>query len=209
MARELHPLFSTRGVPGTHDVQLLWDVLHGIQLRKPVRLPRFDKSIDDRAPESSWDTAQPDTEVLIFEGWCVGVRQSSDCEDPMPINALEEGSDRDGRWRQLIECFIEQEYRPLFTRLDGLALLAPPTFDVVHNWRLQQEQELRTQAGTGMADREIGRFIQHYERLTRRILRDMPDYADLVVRLDAERRPIKIECQPNQSPRRLKSSSNG
>jgi D-glycerate 3-kinase len=199
MARTLHPLFSTRGVPGTHDLKLLWDALHEIEHRRPVRVPRFDKSIDDRAPESSWEMAHGDTAVLIFEGWCVGVRQSSSCEDSSPINSLEERDDSDGHWRALIECFLETEYRPLFDRIDYLVLLVPPDFSVVHDWRLQQEQGLRAQAGGGMTDREIARFIQHYERLTRRILLEMPAYADLVVRLDPERRPTEIEAKHNHA----------
>jgi lactate dehydrogenase-like 2-hydroxyacid dehydrogenase len=39
-----------------------------------------------------------------------------------------------------------------------------------------------------MSDAEIGVFIQHYERLTRHILSDMPGHADLTIRLDAQRR---------------------
>ena len=50
-----------------------------------------------------------------------------------------------------------------------------------------------------MADREIARFIQHYERLTRRILLEMPAYADLVVRLDRKRRPTEIEAKANRA----------
>ena len=199
MARTLHPLFSTRGVPGTHDLQLLWNVLHEIEHQRPVRVPRFDKSIDDRAPKSSWETAHGNTAVLIFEGWCVGVRQSSSCEDSRPINALEKQDDSDGRWRALIEGFLELQYRPLFSRIDCLVLLAAPDFSVVHDWRLQQERGLRTQTGGGMADREIARFIQHYERLTRRILLEMPAYADLTVRLDPERRPTEIHGKRNSA----------
>ena len=39
-----------------------------------------------------------------------------------------------------------------------------------------------------MSDDAIGVFIQHYERLTRHILSDMPAYADLTLRLDEKRR---------------------
>jgi D-glycerate 3-kinase len=41
-----------------------------------------------------------------------------------------------------------------------------------------------------MTDAEVGRFIQHYERITRWILEEMPDRADWVVRLDADRRAL-------------------
>jgi D-glycerate 3-kinase len=38
----------------------------------------------------------------------------------------------------------------------------------------------------------IARFIQHYERLTRHILAEMPARADLLVRLGADRSPLAI-----------------
>ncbi len=35
--------------------------------------------------------------------------------------------------------------------------------------------------------------MQHYERLTRRILAEMPEYADLVIALDQNRLPRAIQ----------------
>jgi D-glycerate 3-kinase len=42
-----------------------------------------------------------------------------------------------------------------------------------------------------MSDEEVARFVSHYERLTRHILAEMPERADIVVRLDASRSPIE------------------
>ena len=70
--------------------------------------------------------------------------------------------------------------------------LAPrfPEFEIVRRWRGEQEAKLRAEGRGGMSEAELDRFVQHYERLTRHILADMPDYADLVIRLDAERRVV-------------------
>ena len=38
----------------------------------------------------------------------------------------------------------------------------------------------------------VARFIRHYERLTRHILAEMPERADVVVRLDENRAPLEI-----------------
>ena len=40
-----------------------------------------------------------------------------------------------------------------------------------------------------MTDAEVADFVAHYERLTRHILAEMPGRADLVVDLNAARRP--------------------
>ena len=49
MSKNIHPLFKVRGVPGTHDIALLRDVLCNIKKKQfPVYLPIFDKTKDSR-----------------------------------------------------------------------------------------------------------------------------------------------------------------
>jgi len=190
MAREVHPLFAVRGVPGTHDVrQGLW-LLDAVRAGQDVTLPRFDKATDDPAPASEWVRLAEPLDVLIFEGWCVGARLQAEAALVGPVNALEAEHDPDGVWRRHVNTALAGPYADLFARIDRLVLLAAPGFEVVERWRLQQEHALRAQAPKGarvMSDAEVATFIQHYERLTRHILSDMPRYADLVLRLDADR----------------------
>lgn len=185
----VHPLFATRGVPGTHDTALGLRLLDAIRAGHDVVLPRFDKARDDPAPTGTPVTGPLD--VLIFEGWCVGARAQDDTALPAPVNALEAERDPDVTWRRFANLALATDYAELFARLDRLVLLAAPGFEVVRDWRIQQEHELRARVGEGsrtMSDDEIGVFIQHYERLTRHILSDMPAYADLTLRLDEKRR---------------------
>jgi D-glycerate 3-kinase len=44
-----------------------------------------------------------------------------------------------------------------------------------------------------MSEAQLIRFIQHFERLSRHMLRDAPDHADFVVRLDAQRRVRSLD----------------
>jgi D-glycerate 3-kinase len=44
----------------------------------------------------------------------------------------------------------------------------------------------------------IARFIQHYERLTRHILAEMPKRADLVIELAEDRSPVSIRTAAGQ-----------
>ena len=50
MSNEIHPLFKTRGVPGTHDLNSVKKFFYFIKKTKfkKFKLPKFDKSIDDR-----------------------------------------------------------------------------------------------------------------------------------------------------------------
>ena len=53
MSKRVSPLFLTRGVPGTHDTKLLYNVLKKLKNHKFKKLlvPKFDKSNDDRFPK--------------------------------------------------------------------------------------------------------------------------------------------------------------
>jgi D-glycerate 3-kinase len=203
LARDVHPLLRTRGVPGTHDVELGLDVLDALARGDPAALPRFDKAQDDRLPRSQWDCAPANCALLVFEGWCVGARPQPEEALARPINGLEAEEDADDRWRTYANTMLAGSYQRLFARIDALMLLAAPSFEIVLDWRLQQETELRKRIGRNasgvMNARQVARFIRHYERLTRHILAEMPDRADLVVRLDENRTPLAIIRNPAAS----------
>ena len=197
LGRDVHPLLRTRGVPGTHDVALGLDVISQLDRGLPAALPRFDKARDDRTPQGEWPAAPENCRLLVFEGWCVGARPEADAALRQPVNTLEETEDADGIWRRYANVGLAGDYQRLFARIDALVLLAAPGFDVVLSWRMQQEEELRQSAGEQASDvmdaAGVARFIRHYERLTCHILSEMPDRADLVIRLARDRRPLSIE----------------
>jgi D-glycerate 3-kinase len=197
LAREVHPLLLTRGVPGTHDVALMESVIGALRAGSRPPLPRFDKSRDDRVPEGQWHAPLQPVRIVILEGWCVGARPEPAAALAAPVNDLERLEDTDGRWRRHVNDALAAEYRPLFDALDPLVLLAAPGFDVVYRWRLEQEHKLRARlqvegsdSSRVMDDAQVARFIAHYERVTRHILAEMPGRADVLVRLDAQRHAI-------------------
>lgn len=196
LARDVHPLLRTRGVPGTHDVELGLGLFESLDRGQAVDLPRFDKAKDDRAAKRSWGRAASNTDVLIFEGWCVGARPQPQAALAHPVNALERDEDPGGIWRSFVNRALAGEYQQLFARIDLLLLLAAPSFAIVRDWRIEQERDLRASAAGDaegvMSDAELSRFVQHYERLTRHMLAEMPARADLVAMLGEDRRPQDI-----------------
>jgi D-glycerate 3-kinase len=196
LAQTVHPLLATRGVPGTHDVALGLATIAALERGEATALPRFDKATDDRLCRDAWPLASSACRVLIFEGWCVGASAEPIAALPAPMNALEAEEDPASQWRQYANGALAGPYRGLFAPIDRLALLAAPGFEVVFDWRMQQERELARSAGPDasavMDEAQVARFIQHYERITRHILREMPGRADCVVQLDQNRRLIAI-----------------
>ena len=191
LAHTLHPLFATRGVPGTHDVALLLRVLAGLahaSKARPVRVPRFDKGRDTRLPPSRWRRVAQAPALILLEGWCVGVAPQSVAALARPANALERDEDAEGRWRRYVNAELAGGYAQVWRRLDRLVLLQAPRFDVVVQWRDEQEQRLRRRGAPRAMDAiALRRFLMHYERLSGHALRTLPARADLRLVLDARR----------------------
>ncbi|WP_323846937.1 phosphoribulokinase [Microbulbifer magnicolonia] len=184
LARVVHPLLQTRGVPGTHDVQLGLDTIDSLcaaDACSEIPLPLFDKSVDDRAPRADWPIHRGSADIVLFEGWCVGARPWQGPDDP--INTLEQREDPHGIWRNYVNEQLTGPYRALFARLDLLLMLKVPDMECVLEWRRLQERKLRARSGGGMSDDELERFVQHYERITRNLLSEMPARADCVFEL--------------------------
>jgi D-glycerate 3-kinase len=199
LARSVHPLLATRGVPGTHDTELLEKTLgalrHAAQER-PALIPRFDKGRDTRIAPSRWRRITAPPRWILLEGWCIGVPPQDPRTLARPLNALERIDDADGRWRAYVNAKLAGDYARLWRRLDALVVLAAPGFGVVERWRGEPERVLRRRgAPHAMSPRELKRFLMHYERLSRHALRTLPALADFVIALDASRNVVRIRTR--------------
>ncbi len=190
LAERIHPLLRTRGPPATHDVALACRVLDDLQRPTTTRIPRFDKAEDEPRRESAWRTVEGPVDVVLFEGWCVGAQAEPDERLAAPVNDLERTEDPREIWRRFVNRQLAGPYQELFGRIDRLVLLQAPGFEVVHAWRAEQEAKLRERTGHGMSEADVGRFTQHYERITRWILEEMPARADWTLRLSGDRTPL-------------------
>jgi D-glycerate 3-kinase len=194
LATRLHPLFLTRGPPGTHDVDLLTATLDALQSADPdsrTAIPAFDKVGDDVLPRPRWSVFDGKPSMILIDGWCIGAATQDWLELRKPVNSLEEGEDPNGIWRGAINDFLFTPYQPVFARFDGILYLRPPSFDVVLDWRCQQEEGLLGRA-LGIADRaRIARFVQHFERITRHMMTGRRR-ADIEIQLDVRRNVSEV-----------------
>lgn len=192
LAAAVHPLLATRGVPGTHDVALgLRAIRTALTGEGMVRLPRFDKSTDERAAEELWPEVRAPLDILLFEGWCIAAEPSPAADLLQPLNQLEAEEDANGRWRSYVNAQLEGPYRALFDSLDLGIMLRAPDFEQVASWRLKQEHKLIARTGRGMDDAAVRRFVMHYERITRRMLAQPPARMDVIFDLDGDQIPVR------------------
>ena len=197
LSKTIHPLMATRGVPGTHDIPLALEVTRSLtEGTNRTRIPRFDKSVDDRCPEDEWDTINLPTDVIILEGWCVGAVPQTENELLNDVNELEKEEDPDGAWRNYVNRQLGEVYQELFSLVDYWIMLKAPSFDCVYQWRLEQENKLRSsllnspsarESNKVMNEDEVKRFIQHYQRITEHLLNTLPENSDILFELDENR----------------------
>lgn len=193
-AQTIHPLLVTRGVPGTHDVDLGIRVIRCLRDGKPIALPRFDKARDERVPVAKWPPWGGRCDLLIFEGWCMGARPQRADELGAPVNELEREEDPTADWRWYVNRELGGHYQALFSELDLLLMLRPPGFAQVYAWREEQEARLRALGGGPrvMSPAAVRRFVMHFERLTRFMWEEMPGRADALVQLGDDHGPTDV-----------------
>ncbi len=191
LSETVHPLLITRGVPGTHDTQLLRaciDKIQNLGKNDKLSIPSFSKAHDERAPSKLWPVVTGPVDFVVLEGWCVGSVPQTNEELLRPVNKLELEHDPSGKWRGFVNRQLRNKYAAIFAELDNLLFLQAPDFETVFLWRLEQEQKLAARSGDdcgGIMNRDqLTYFMQHYERLTRANLASLPAISDVVLRLD-------------------------
>ena len=211
LAVDIHPLLMTRGVPGTHDMPLLLNTIEQLRAGDRVSLPVFDKASDDRAAIQQWRTSTPGTELIILEGWCVGLSPQPTEQLATPVNDLEREQDADLVWRQAINQQLSDPYAALFAELDALLFLQAPYFDAVLEWRWEQEQQLSAQYQLAhpadhdptMSRDDVVTFISYYQRLTEHALATLPQQADYVWALEKDRSVSSLRTQAGGTRREV------
>jgi len=188
--KQQDPRLVWRGPPGTHDVKLGLTVLQELRDAKGrVEIPRFDKSAwggegDRTAPEVGQDI-----DIVLFEGWFVGVRPIDPGAFASPPSPIITAGDR-----QLARDMNErlEEYLPLWEYLDRLLVLYPTDYRLSRKWRQQAEREAIVAGKSGMTDAIIDEFVQYFWRslhpeLFVKPLISNPELVDLVVEINRDR----------------------
>ena len=195
MSKVVHPLFLTRGVPGTHDCKMLYKIIKNLLKKKfnTVKIPKFDKSIDDRLNKKNWQKIKKKPDIIIFEGWCVGAQPQNLNDLKKPLNILEKKEDTKLTWRKKVNNELNTSYKRIYNLIDKKIYLKVPNFKYVLKWRLLQEKKLKLKSKNKiMNNKQIRRFIMFYERVTKHMLNNFQDN-DFVIILDKKHKIKSIK----------------
>lgn len=211
LAHQVHPLLATRGVPGTHDVQLAIKTISALTAQElnTVTIPRFDKAQDDRA--TILQEKHSPCDIVIFEGWCIGAKAQDNQQLAQPVNNLERQQDKDAIFRRYVNHQLRDVYPPLFDLIDIHCMLKAPSFVTVYDWRLKQEKKLIQQQLSAynsdstsdtknnlsiMSDEKIREFIQHFQRITEHMLEERPNHMHHCYHLDKNQKIVNEQHHP-------------
>ena len=192
LSKKIHPLLMTRGVPGTHDINIMLNFFKRVKKNnfKSLKLPKFDKAIDDRCKKSSWYTIKKRPDIIIFEGWCVGAMAQKNSMLKKSINSLEKTNDQNLIWRKFVNNQLKTKYKKLFGHLDNLLYLKAKNFNLLQQWRIKQEKKLwlklKKRKNLKIMNRqEVINFMQTYQRITQNMIKDVPKYASIIFKLNS------------------------
>ncbi len=192
LSQKVHPSLMTRGVPGTHDTNIMLDFFKKVKRKKfrSLKLPKFNKAIDDRCTRKLWYSIKKRPDVIIFEGWCVGAKAEKNNTLIKPANSLEKINDKKLTWRKFVNKQLQSKYKQLYDQLNCLLYLKSKNFSLLRQWRIKQEKKLRLKNKRSnnhkiMNNKEVIKFMQTYQRVTQNMFKNVPKYASIILYLNS------------------------
>lgn len=190
LSKKVHSLLKVRGVPGTHDIKLLKKKIKELELKKfPVYLPSFDKLKDDRRKNYRKISK---SDLIIFEGWCLGTNFINDSYLKKNINLLEAKNDPNCIWRNYYNNILKKDYQKIFLKFKYTIYIQAPSSEYIYKWRLEQEVKLTKKKLTASSKTNMKKFIQYFEKLTIWMSVEMPKNSNIVINLDTNQLIKKI-----------------
>ena len=191
LSKKIHPMLMTRGVPGTHDIKMMLNFFKNTKVKsfKKMKLPNFNKAVDDRSPKKNWHNINEQPDIIIFEGWCVGAKAELNETLKKPINSLEKTDDQNLIWRKHVNEQLKKKYKKLYSQLNCMIYLKAKSFSLLQKWRLKQEKKLwlktkNKRSHKIMSKGDVINFMQTYQRITQNMFKNMPKYASIILNLN-------------------------
>ena len=193
LSKKVHPFLMTRGVPGTHDIKIMLDFFKKAKSNnfRSLKLPKFNKAIDDRHKKKSWYSVRKKPDIVIFEGWCVGAKSEKNNTLKKSINSLEKKNDKKLVWRKFVNQNHKSKYKTLYDQLNCLLYLKNKNYRLLQQWRIKQEKKLwlknkRSSNNRIMSKKDVINFMQTYQRVTQNMFRYTPNYASIILNLNSK-----------------------
>jgi D-glycerate 3-kinase len=163
LANPGNALLRYRGNAGTHDVQLAVNTLRSLRsindddfATLTVSVPRYDKTLrggrGDRAAREFWPEITAPLDIVLLEGWMLGFAPAADADafaahpDLPAVNA----------------ALRDDAYGDLHALLDDWIVVRVRDTRWVRSWRLEAEQQARSEGRPTLTDAEVADFVNRF-----------------------------------------------
>jgi len=160
----------SRGMPGTHRVDHLYQVFKKLKQGKPAIIPIFNKWLQNAWGDISKKSKniEKKQDFVIFEGWfnalpyCSKSKISKICEK----NKIHLKKN-DPKLKH-ISVVLQQlkKYTKIWSQVDTLIALKPKSKRMHAIWRYQKEAQMKKDKGSGMTQKQTIDYVDKYLPLT-------------------------------------------
>ena len=188
LAIKNNPWNVSRGFPGSHSVDLMKEKLIKWKVDGKLKVPVYDKSLRNGLGDRAyWKQEEPD--VLIIEGWFLGVYPSSnDLNNPEIISPP----------LSPYECFYRDkiqsnliDYLDIWNLIDQIWQLKPLKFDYMNLWKSNQEKKMFLKRGSALKDKKLSDFLRMLNvSIPHRSFEEIN--SDVLLLIDQERKLINV-----------------
>ena len=134
-----------------HEKLLNW------KINGELNVPVFDKSLrNGLGDRSHWRFDNPD--ILILEGWFLGIEPFSRDVNYQNINSLEL-SPHELSYRYNIQNNLKN-YLDVWSLLDKIWQFKPLKFEYMNLWKTNQEKEMFLKKGKALQDEKLSNFLR-------------------------------------------------
>ncbi len=157
MAIKDNPWNVSRGFPGSHSISLMEERILEWMNTGRFSYPVFDKSLrNGLGDRSCWKIDFP--EILILEGWFLGVKQissqiisSENVKPPLHSREIE--------YRSKIQKNLN-EYFKIWQLIEKIWQIKPKNFSYMDQWKSNQENEMLRIKGNALVDNQLTNFLR-------------------------------------------------
>ena len=152
-----NPWNVSRGFPGSHSTYLIEDRILEWKNTGIFNYPVFDKSLrNGLGDRSSWEIKFPD--VLILEGWFLGVNQISS-EEISKEKVKPCLYSNEVEYRLKIQKNLN-EYFKVWQLIEKIWQIKPKEFSYMDDWKSDQENEMLKLKGNALVDENLKNFLR-------------------------------------------------
>jgi D-glycerate 3-kinase len=155
-----NPWGVPRGIPGSHDLELMAIALDQWRETGILNAPRFDKSLrQGRGDRSEWVRSTPD--LVVLEGWFVGVCVPDEICSAQNLHSLELTSEEMLYRERLIR--LVPDYAPIWNRIDKIWHLKSQSGTSSRLWKRQQVETQARTTGVQVSESAVQDFVRMIE----------------------------------------------